>query len=471
MSLFTALAAACLCALWLARLRRHRLQLAVGVLVGLSLIPNFWPADRLPGAWSISDAFGWSTRHVPGGFVDDSAWTRVIASGSTVLVLPTGDRTAASYWQATTGMRFRLAVPATPFVPARLAGAPIISGLVEDVMPRLAGPALAAARLRTFLIADRVAAVVVMPSGASRWRRIVARATGANPVRLGQAQVYRVTPKLHPLRALGDVAVAHQPDPEPTLAADRDPNAVVSAWLSFEGRRAQVLALLRNPHGRRPRAVVLSAPDGDSDATAAALNDHGRVAVVFTEWRDDKQKLRIATHEDGHWRVLTLDRQTGPIWSPHVVITSGGTTVVAWIDETDPSRTVRVAVLTPHGVLRGPVTLENGDGFGNVVLSAGRGDRVVVAWHVAVANQWRVRVATYQRGAWSPVATLARSLYTLDHIAVAGAHGTLVRWLERDPRGGHLVRFEARPGRAGWIVARAASPGYSRVVHLRTRHA
>jgi hypothetical protein len=471
MSLFTALAAACLCALWLARLRRHRLQLAVGVLVGLSFIPNFWPADRLPGAWSISDAFGWSTRHVPGGFVDDSAWTRVIAPGSTVLVLPTGDRTAASYWQATTGMRFRLAVPATPFVPARLAGAPTISGLVEDVMPRLAGPALAAARLRTFLIADRVAAVVVMPSGASRWRRIVARATGAHPVRLGQAQVYRVTPKLHPLRALGDVAVAHQPDPERTLAADRDPNAVVSAWLSFEGRRAQVLALLRNPHRRNPRAVVLSAPNGDSDATAVALNDHGRVAVVFTEWRDGKQTLRIATREDGHWRVVTLDRQTGPIWSPHVVITPGGTTVVAWIDETDPSRTVRVAVLTPHGVLRGPVTLENGDGFGNVVLSAGRGDRVVAAWHVSVANQWRVRVVTYQRGAWSPVATLARSLYTLDHVAVAEPHGTLVRWLERDPRGGHLVRFEARPGRAGWIVARAALPGYSRAVHLRTRHA
>jgi quercetin dioxygenase-like cupin family protein len=146
-------------------------------------------------------------------------------------------------------------------------------------------------------------------------------------------------------------------------------------------------------------------------------------------------------------------------------VTPGGTRVVAWIAETDPSRAVRVAVLTPHGVLRGPVTLENGDGFGNVVLSAGRGDRVVAAWHVAVANEWRVRVATYQRGAWSPVATLARSLYTLDHIAVTGPDGTLVRWLERDPRGGHLVRFEARPWRAGWIVATAATPGYGRAVH------
>src|SRR5439155_1383327 len=271
---------------------------------------------------------------------------------------------AAGYWQATTGMRFRLAVPATPFVPARLAGAPTISGLVEDVMPRLAGSALGAARLRAFLIADRVAAVVVMPSGGSRWRRIVARATVVRPVRLGRAQVYRVTPKLHPLRALGDLAVAHQPHPEPTLASDRDTNAVVSAWLTFDGRRARVRALLRTSHRRSRRAVVLSAPNGDSDATAAAVDDHGRVAVVFTEWRDYKQMLRIATHGDGRWRVDTLD-----------------------------------------------------------------------------------------------------------HIAVAGPDGTLVRWLERDPRGGHLVRFEARLGQAGWIVARAATPGYGRAVHLRARHA
>src|SRR5207244_7004883 len=166
--------------------------------VVVSLLPKFRPLHRLEGACRVSDAFGWWTPHVPGGFVNDRAWPHVIDPGSTVLVLPTGDRTAASYWQATTGMRFRLAVSATPFVTARLAGAPTISGLVEDVMPRLAGSALGAARLRAFLIADRVAAVVVMPSGASRWRRIVARATVVRPVRLGRAPVYRVTAKRPP---------------------------------------------------------------------------------------------------------------------------------------------------------------------------------------------------------------------------------------------------------------------------------
>jgi hypothetical protein len=461
MSVFTALAAACLCAVWLARPHRPGVRVAVGLLVGLSLLPNFWPARRVPGAWSVSDAFGWSTRHVPGGFVDDHSWTQFITPGSTVLVLPTGDRTAASYWQASTGMRFRLAVPATPFVPSRLAGAPAVSGLVEDVMPGLAGPALAAARLRAFLITDHVAAVVVMPSGAERWRRIVARATGARPVRLGQARVYPVRPMLQPLRALGDLAVAHAPGPDPVR---------VSAWLDFDGRRARVYALLRSERASH-RAVALSSPQGDSDATAAAVDVRGRAAVLFTEWRDDKQMLRLALHRDGRWRVVTLDRQTGPIWSPHVVITPRGTTAAVWIDETDPTRTVRVAVLTRQGFLRGPVTLENGNGFGNVVLSAGLGDRVVTAWHVAVASEWRVRVATYERGNWSPVETLERSLYTLDHIAISRPDAGLVRWLERDPRGGHLVRFEARPLRAGWVVARAPAPGFSRALHLLKKHA
>jgi hypothetical protein len=469
MSVFTALAAACLCALWLARPRRPGVRLAVGLLVGISLLPNFWPAHRLPDAWSVSDAFGWSTRHVPVGFVANRSWTRVIAPGSTVLVLPTGDRTAASYWQASTGMRFRLAVPATPFVPSRLAGAPAVSGLVEDVMPSLAGPALAAARLRAFLIADHVAAVAVMPSGASRWRRIVARATGARPVRLQQARVYRVRPMLHPLHALGDRAVAHAPDPDPVLVSDRDANAALSAWLTFDGRRAHVRALLRMPPASS-RTVALSSPHGDSDATAAAVDARGRAAVVFTEWRDDKQMLRVAMHIDGRWSVVTLDRQMGPIWSPHVVITPRGTTVATWIDETDPTRTVRVAVLTDQGVLRGPVTLENGNGFGNVVLAAGLGDRVVAAWHVAVANEWRIRVATYQHGAWSTVATLAHSLYTLDHIAIARPDARVVRWLERNAGGGHLVRFEARTRRAGWVVTRAPMPSFSRAVDLRRRH-
>jgi hypothetical protein len=294
-----------------------------------------------------------------------------------------------------------------------------------------------------------VDAVVVTPSAASRWRRIVVRATGARPVRLGQAAVYRVTSTLPLLHAVGDLVVAHAADADPRLASDRDTRRAVSAWLAFDGRRAQVRALLRTS---KARAVTLSSANGDSDATTAAVDDRGHVAVAFTEWRDHKQTLRVATHANGRWQVVTLDKQSAAIWSPHVVITPGGTTVVAWIDGTDPTRTIRAAVLRPGGAWERPFTLENGNGFGNVVLSAGQGDRVVVAWHLAVANEWRVRVATYQHGAWNPVSTLARSLDLLDHIAIAGRNATSVGWLERVPHHARVVRVEARRGKAGWIV-------------------
>jgi hypothetical protein len=450
MSVFSALAAACLCALWLARPRTRRLRLAVGLLIAASLLPNFWPAHRVAGAWSVSDAFGWSTRQVPVGFVDDPAWSQVIAPGSTVLVLPTGDRTAASYWQAMTDMRFRLAVPATPFVPERLAGAPTISGLVEDVMPSLTGPVLGAARLRAFLIEDHVAAVVVTPSGLSRWRRIVARATRVPPVTLRRAAIYPVSPTLRPLRALGHLVVAHPRRRGTALTSDRNPNAVLSAWLLFDGHHARVQALLRTPHTRTSRPVALSSPGGDADATAVAV-DSSHAAVVFTEWHDHEQLLRVATYYEGRWRIATLDRQTGPMWSPHVVITPSGTTVVTWITETNPTRTVRVAVLT-HSVWQPPVTLENGNGFGNVVLSAGRGDRVVVAWHSAVANEWRIRVATFHHGAWMPVNTIARSLDNLDHIAISGRDAASLRWLQKDPHRSGVVQVDARRRGARWIV-------------------
>ena len=452
MSLFTALAAASLCAIWLARPGRNAVRLAVGALVGLSLLPNFWAPHRLPAAWSLSDAFGWSTRHAPTGFADSRGWARVIHPGSTVLVLPTGDRTAAGYWQAAAGMRFRLAVPATPFVPPSLAAAPTITGLVDDVMPSLAGRKLAAARLRAFLTTDHVAAVVVTPSGESEWRRIVARATGTGPVRLGQAAVYRVPRQLKPLRAFGDVAVARAPEPAAASANDRDHRVVVQAWLRFGGRRARVEVLLRTPHTRSPRAVTVSAPNGDANATAAAVDARGESVVAFTEWRGREQSLRVATRAEDRWRVVTLDRRPAPIWSPHVLITPDGTTIVAWIDGTDPTRTIRVAARKRGGVWQRPVTLENGNGFGNFLVSAGRGDRVVVAWHSAVANEWRVRVATHERGAWGAVATLARSLDMLDHIAITGRDATLVRWLERGLGRGPVERLEASRSRSHWVV-------------------
>jgi hypothetical protein len=380
MSLFSVLIAACLCAVWFARARPASLQVAVAAVLVLSLLPNFWPSPRLLRAWSVSDAFGWSTAHVSQGFVRGETWRRAVPPGSTVLVLPAADRTAATYWQVKSGMRFSLAVPATPYVPPARAAAPMVRGLTNDQPP-----SLAAARLRAFLISDRIQAVSVAAAGRRRWGRIVAAATETAPLRIGSNELYRVP------RALA---------PEVT-------------------------------NGRPVEATV-----------------------IFTEWIRGQQRLRIATRSRGTWQVSTLDETTEPIWSPRVIVTPTGTTLATWIDETDPTRAIRAAVLPRNGSWTRTVTLENGDGLGSVALGAGDGDLVVLAWHDGVDTESRVRADIYANRRWTPIATLAQSLALLEYVKVAGLEATSVRWrlvsIARSPVG----RFEARREGNRWAVKR-----------------
>jgi hypothetical protein len=423
MALFTALAAACLAALWLARLRKAAPRVVVGSLLVLSLLPNFWAPKLMAGAWAVSSRFLWATAPVPKG-----AWADVIRPGSTVLVLPTGDRTAASYWEAEKGMRFALAVPATPFTPPAVETEPVIRGLVNNDLPQLAGPALAAARLREFLLGDRIGFVVVTPGARRTWEAVVARATAAQPVGLEGAAVYRVSRRLPLLRASGDMAVARVRPQHAALATLPHGRPVVIAWLRFDGRRARVRVLLR-ADGHRRTTVTVSSPSADADTTAATVAISGRVAVAFTEARGTRELLRIATHTNGRWRVATLDSSTEPIWSPRVQITPTGATIATWIDQADPTRTVRAAVLLADGAWQKPVTLENADGLRTVVLGAAR-DAAVLAWADSVAGESRVRVATYRHGVWSSAVTLASGLKPtyFGGIRLRGPQAAVVTW-------------------------------------------
>jgi hypothetical protein len=456
MSLFSTLAAACLCALWLSRVQRPWLRLGAGALVMLSLLPNFAPARRLPGAWSVSAAFGWSTPHTPRGFGESRTWTRVIRPGSTVLVVPTGDRTAASYWQAKTGMRFALAIPTTPFVPPRIAAAPVVLGLVNDDLRALAGPRLAAARLRAFMLADRIRVVVLTPRALSRWRRLVANATAARPITLEGKVVYRVAPSLKPIRARGNFVVASSSERAPAFASERSARAVARVWLQFDGKRAHLRVLFR-PGGVFKRAVTLSSPTGDAELVAAAVRDRDSAAVIFTEWRNHKELLRIATRAHGNWRVDTLDERAQPIWSPRVAITPNGTILATWIDQADPSRIVRASALPADGGWQRPLTLENAAGLGTLALSADDSKIGICAWRDTIASETRVRVSTYNGTSWGPALTLASGLAKLNHVTLAGRDTTVVAWWLGDPHGGHLDRFAARRRGTSWTRPRRLS--------------
>jgi hypothetical protein len=450
MSLFAALLAACLCALWLAQPGRGGLRVLVAIVVVVSVLPNFWAASRLPAAWSISNAFGWSRGHVANGFVSRGGWERVIRHGSTVLVLPTGDRAPASDWQAETAMRFKLAVPATPFVPPQLGSSPFLAGLVANDLPAFVSPAIAAARLRAFLIADHVSDVVVTSAAGSRWRQLVELAVAGSPTRVANAAVFRVPPHLRPLRMRSKPLVVRARLPGSDRGRTRHRRRF-SLWLTFDGRRAHLHALLGG--SSRQHAVVLSTAAGDVFFPAASVDSRGRAAVAFVELRRGKAVLRLATHEAGRWKVTALDMSGQPIWAPRVGLLADGAFFVAWVDERDPVRTLHAAVAAASGeVLQ--TTLETAVDIGSLVV-ASAGDQGVAAWSDVVAGEKRIRASILARGRWTGPTTVAASLDTLGYVRLKGADASVLRWLDTaNPR--YLRRFEATRRGKGWTAAHPA---------------
>jgi hypothetical protein len=414
MSLFVGLGIACLAALWAARPGRMALRIAGLVIVVLSLLPNFWPARHLQLAWATTTAFGWSEPRPAADFVESRRWARLVPAGSTVLVLPTRDRTEASYWQVESGMRFAIAVPETPFVPPALAASPTISRLAGNVLPQLDGPRLGAARMRAFLVTNRIRAVVVSGSGDDRWLALARAATSTQPVELGGSSVFPVESGLRPLRLNG----------ERTQASSSVSRALIRAWLHFDGRRARLIVFFEG-HGRHS-TQTLSSPGADAEGTAVAVNARGQAAVAFTEWRGRALLLRVGTDAGRGWRVVTLERTTSPIWSQRVAITPSGAVVAAWVVEQDPGRALRGAVGNLDGRWHRPATLDNGDGLFSVALAAGANGSLVAAWRDSVAGQSRVLAAEYERR-WNPVATVAASLSWLDSVSLTKGGGR-IRW-------------------------------------------
>ena len=301
-SLFTSLAAACLCAIWLAAPHRRGAKPIVVVLLVASLVPNFWSGSAVPGAWAISNVVSWSTPHISRGFLT-RGWSSRIKPGSNVLVLPTGDRSSASFWQAISGMRFTLAFPATPFVPPALAADPVVARLADDALPQLDGADVGGARLRAFLLSRDIRTVVVTSPARARWSRLVARATRSQPFALGDVQVYHLPRVLPPLSAEG------------ALSETGAGGSHVAAWLRFDGYRARLLACVWT--AARPLGVVavLSTPAADAEGSADAINAQGKAAVAFTEWRAPRLLLRVASYTRSSWSVATLDQRSTPIWS------------------------------------------------------------------------------------------------------------------------------------------------------------
>jgi hypothetical protein len=445
MSVFVALGLACLCALWFAHATSRLFKGAAALLLVVSLLPDFWPPRHIANAWAVTSAFAWSTPRATPGFVDAAGWRRVVPDGATVLVLPTRDRTPAAWWQVEANLRFKLAIPETPFIPPALAAEPTVVELADDVLPQLDGRRLAAARLRAYLAEYGVSAVVTTAGTSTHWQEVVRTAVPRRPVRLGSSLVYRVPSRLTRLTASGELSAAAAPGrfARPLLRPR------IAAWLQFDGRRARTRVSLEHAQAQAD-ATPLSSPGGDAEGPRAAVDRRGDAAVVFLQWRDGTVQMRAATTTRAGWRVETLDTSRSPIWSPRVAVMSGGTVIASWVDEHGPSRTLWAAVYRPDTGWGHRVALDRGDGLGAVALRAA-GTLAVEAWQDSLANEAHIVAAVYSGGSWRPATRLASGYGPLDSIAIAQTGGRYVRWRSWSP--GRAAFFEADRRGLDWRPA------------------
>jgi hypothetical protein len=225
---------------------------------------------------------------------------------------------------------------------------------------------------------------------------------------------------------------------------------LLSAAVSYDGHLGHLVARLRLRHASAPRSVTLSSPGADADSPSAAIARHGHAAVAFTEWRDRKVSLRVATLSGRRWRIVTLETRTEQIATPQIAISRNGRVTVAWIAEDKPMALVRAATLPPRGKWQRPVTLTRSVSVVGLGLIPERGGGAVSAWRDVAGTESRVRTTTFHAGRWTRVTTVAKTLERLVDVTLDGGRVMILRWRfsYADKR---LVVYESRRKGLGWL--------------------
>lgn len=176
LSLFVALCAALVCALWLAEQRRSPLRWLLALTAVVALLPapaqSFWTSD-------VQRSEFFTNGHAAERFAEDD----------TVLVLPYGKSGWSMLWQAETGFAYRIAG-------GRLGNLPPSEQRWRPVLQALAGAQTtpeATGQLPAFLREHGVDAIVVVPSQTrNRVERLVAT-LGVEPAHIADALVYQLS--------------------------------------------------------------------------------------------------------------------------------------------------------------------------------------------------------------------------------------------------------------------------------------
>src|SRR5262249_25595680 len=141
------------------------------------------------------------------------------------------------------------------------------------------------------------------------------------------------------------------------------------AWLEYAGARGRVVV----------RSQILTLDDVQS---AVASNG----AVLAVEWDGRDEFVRLAWRTPVGWRLTTLPRNAGPVWTARVAVTRRGTTLAGWIDDTQSERRLLVASVSRSGAVRID-RLDAGQGLGSYTLRPTQANGATVTWDDAVAAQ------------------------------------------------------------------------------------
>jgi hypothetical protein len=378
-AVFASLAASVLTACWLAAsasVRWRGARIGVAALVIFGVVPNLRLPGDLPNAWAISSRAGWSTTVASVVFAPKA---------HNVLVLPAGDRTESLWWQASSGMRFGLAIPDSPFVPPTLAADPTIAQTVDNVLPQLEGVIAGTARLRSLLVARRIDTVVVTPAARRLWLPIVRRAVANAPVVDHGLDVFFVPRRVPPLTATVALPV-HGPRNGIPLQAQLRFGPTGDERLRIGAGRGHG----RTIEGRFGPVFATTAPD--------------RAAVSFVQWVGSRELLRVATYGARRWKIATVAEVAGPIWSARTVIAEDGPINAAWVQDLGATRRLQVATLEPGGWSR-PHLLDAGLGLGSFAV-INRPRTLTFRWTDALSGESRLLAARLHHSNWSRSAVL-----------------------------------------------------------------
>ena len=500
MASLTALGAAVLAAVWLARPGARWLRLAAGAVLVLSLWPQSGHLFLPPSVVALRaeqgvPLFAWQTAVVPRA---PAAVSRPLHPDQSLLVLPFASRTPTAYWQAESGMRFRTVGGFTPFLPLQAVGDPTISSLFAGYP----GP-LAIERLRLFLRRAHVGRVAILRGAGRAWRRTIhdalRRPGGASPplpasisavgadaqapngtARAGRAAV--VWSQWDPRCPCGRIAFSfpagHASTPfvssrgfeayNPVIAVSRHGRFAASAWI--EARAGNVRVGLVRAGTRVERLQLRDV--GQPLEISVGIDDKGRVTLAETVQRGARALL-VVQRLDARGVAsapAALSDPSADVLSPRVVEGLHETFAV-WrqFDATATSIHVMTA-RAGRAWNKGVVLTRDSGGLGTPTLGVGP-QGITLAWVASHGIGETPRAISLDRrgGALGGPVALGSSLPRKDvtRIAVAGDGETVVVTHGRTngPQQARVVRVE--PGEStllrfappvGWRTAGPPAP-------------